>query len=201
LQNHYWYMIPRLGASELLHSAAFWRIQVTSRIRLALPTVEVQVPSGAAATVAGQHLAELDLPVLRRTCQCRDPKFEPIDIAVGQRRAAGHVGMPMCRGCNMQASRSTPPSTRQVVRHESGARRRECTDSRRECTDSLRACQVVSACNREVTLPAQSSTKRSSLSVLYRRQQLPCLAMERVCISELRTNAQSDLGEGCSAVS
>ena len=48
-------------------------------------------------------------------------------------------------------------------------------------------------------VPIQVPTKRRSPSVLYHRQQQPRHAMERVRRS--RTSAQSDLGEGCSAIS
>ena len=48
-------------------------------------------------------------------------------------------------------------------------------------------------------VPIQVPTKRRSPSVLYRRQQQPRRAMERVRRS--RTSAQSDLCEVCSAIS
>ena len=99
--------------------------------------------------------------------------------------------MPMGRGCNAQACRHDPACRNSnVIRPESRVGASAATAS-----VSLPGSPQPAAGE----VPIQVPTKRRSPSVLYRRQQQPRRAMERVRRS--RTSAQSDLGEGCSAIS
>ena len=76
----------------------------------------------------------------------------------------------------------------QVALHKSG----------RVGASATTACLAVSVCGRKI--PAQVPTKRSSPSrIADNRDNRSRAAKERVCRS--RTSAQSDLGEGCSAIS
>ena len=74
----------------------------------------------------------------------------------------------------------------QVAWHESGPRRCECNNS---LTGRL-------SLQQEGTCPGTNEAQQPDP---YRGQQRSRRAMERVCRS--RTSAQSDLGEGCSAIS
>ena len=164
------------------------RSAATKIVRLLRSAAAAPGVPGLAA--AGRHIKAQTRSPLSRLARNRQPRKalpaismpEDPGPVLGKSRRQRHApwaGAATCKRVD---------TIQQVALHKSG----------RVGASATTACLAVSVCGRKI--PAQVPTKRSSPSrIADNRDNRSRAAKERVCRS--RTSAQSDLGEGCSAIS
>ena len=166
------------------------RSAATKIVRLLRSAAAAPGVPGLAA--AGRHIKAQTRSPLSRLARNRQPRKalpaismpEDPGPVLGKSRRPRHAPWAGAATCNLKRV----DTIQQVALHKSG----------RVGASATTACLAVSVCGRKI--PAQAPTKRSSPSrIADNRDNRSRAAKERVCRS--RTSAQSDLGEGCSAIS
>ena len=164
------------------------RSAATKIVRLLRSAAAAPGVPGLAA--AGRHIKAQTRSPLSRLARNRQPRKalpaismpEDPNPVLGKSRRQRHA-----HGQGLQHASVSTPSNKSLG-----------TSRARVGASATTACLAVSVCGRKI--PAQVPTKRSSPSrIADNRDNRSRAAKERVCRS--RTSAQSDLGEGCSAIS